>query len=675
MTRKIFSFLAVGICICSLCSCSKPSQVEILSPDGQIKLNLILNENGQPFYEVTVKDSLFITRSALGLTAKQEINLSEGFEIEKTVSDSKDEIWEQPWGENKTNRNHYNEMAIHLKNREKVRLTLRFRLFDDGIGFRYEYDIPSTDSLLITDELTAFNFRQEGISWSIPASAETYELLYRKLPLSEVETANTPFTLKMANGMYASIHEAALYDFPEMTLRQQGNGAFKAELTPYPDGIKARKANRFTTPWRTLQIAREAVGLINSALILNLNEPCALASTEWIRPLKYIGVWWGMHLGIETWKMDERHGATTANAKKYIDFAAANQIQGVLFEGWNAGWESWGSSQNFDFTKPCADFDIDEVVRYAKEKGVVIIGHHETGGNIPNYERQLDKAMQWYADRNIRYVKTGYAGSFPYGLSHHGEYGVNHYQRVVETAARYRMMVDAHEPIKDTGIRRTWPNMMTREGARGMEWNAWSEGNPPAHHVTLPFTRLLAGPMDYTPGVFDILFLKTRHSPRRKKWNELDQGNSRVNTTLAKQLANWVILYSPMQMASDLIENYQGHPAFQFFRDFDPDCDRSEALAGEPGEFIAIVRKAGEKYFLGASTNEEARKISIKLDFLKSGKQYKAVIYADGENADWKSNPTDYTITEQTVTAEDTLTVRMAAGGGQAISFTPLTPL
>ena len=315
---------------------------------------------------------------------------------------------------------------------------------------------------------------------------------------------------------------------------------------------------------------------------------------------------------------------------------------------------------------------MDEITRYAREKNVQIIGHHETGGNIPNYERQMEKAIKWYTDKGIHILKTGYAGAFPDGHSHHGQYGVNHYQKVVETAARYRMTLDAHEPIKDTGIRRTWPNMMTREGARGMEWNAWSEGNPPSHHEMLPFTRLLGGPMDYTPGTFDILFTQTKDSPKRQKWNDQDKGNSRVNTTLAKQLANWVILYSPLQMASDMIEHYEGHPAFQFFRDFDPDCDESRALAGEPGEFVAVVRKAKQNYFLGASTNEEPRVLPVSLDFLEKGKIYKAIIYADGEKADWKTNPTEYQITEQEVTADDTLNIRMAAGGGQAISFMPL---
>lgn len=306
------------------------------------------------------------------------------------------------------------------------------------------------------------------------------------------------------------------------------------------------------------------------------------------------------------------------------------------------------------------------------EKGIEIIGHHETGGNIPNYENQLDKAYQWYADLGIHSVKTGYAGGLPAGHNHHGQYNVRHYRNVVKTAAKYHTTLDVHEPIKDTGIRRTYPNMMTREGARGMEWNAWSTGNPPSHHELLPFTRLLSGPMDYTPGIFDILYERAKHSPFRKKWNSMDSKDCRVNTTLAKQIANWVVIYSPLQMAADMIENYEGHPAFQFFRDFDADCDWSEALAGEPGEFVVIVRKAKDKYFLGATTNEEARTTDIKLDFLEKGKTYKATIYADGANADWETNPTSYEILEKTVTTEDTLSIRMAKGGGQAIAFIPL---
>lgn len=654
-----------------LTGCTAPRSTEVTSPDGHIRLSFTAGGDNRMTYQIQVNDTAFITPSPLGFQAKDGINLSDNFHVTGTDFDTVDETWTQPWGENKTLRNHYNEMAVHLSDSADTKLTIRFRVFDDGVGFRYEYRVPGVDSLLITDELTAFNIAQEGTSWSIPANYETYELLYRTLPINKVENANTPMTFK-CGATYASIHEAALTDFPEMTLKNVGDRQFKSELAPWPDGIKARiSGNSFKTPWRTLQIAPKAVGLINSALILNLNEPCVLETTDWIRPMKYVGVWWGMHLGVESWVINDRHGATTANAKRYIDFAAANNIEAVMFEGWNEGWENWGGTQAFDYTKPYADFDIREIARYAKEKGIEIIGHHETGGNILNYEKQLDDAYKWYADLGIHSVKTGYAGGLPGGHNHHGQYNVRHYRKVVQTAARYHTTLDVHEPIKDTGIRRTYPNMMTREGARGMEWNAWSEGNPPEHHVMLPFTRLLAGPMDYTPGIFDVLYERAKNSPDRKQWNMKDSKDCRINTTLAKQIANWVILYSPLQMAADMIENYEGHPAFQFFRDFDADCDWSEALAGEPGEFVVIARKAKDNYFLGAATNEAAREVTIPLNFLEQGKTYKAVVYADGEGADWETNPTAYQITEKQVTAGDTLTINMARGGGQAISFMP----
>ena len=668
------------------------------------------------FYDVKVNDSIFIDDSQLGFEAKDGLNLKNSFEIIKTEFSSKDETWEQIWGENKTIRNHYNEMAIHLANIDSTYLTMRFRLFNDGLGFRYEYRIKDTDKIIITDELTTFNIKENGVSWSIPASFETYELLYRTLPLNEVEDANTPFTFKTQSrkdaesqrhrdaksqsqsesvaksesvSIYASIHEAALTDFPEMTLKlhkakderlkakgksrqldKLNDRQFKAQLAPYPDGkTKAIfEKDNFISPWRTIQISDNAVGLINSNLILNLNEPCVLeGDLSWIRPMKYVGVWWGMHLGVESWVMGDRHGATTENAKRYIDFAADNNIDAVLFEGWNEGWDSWGGRQNFDFTKAYADFDIDEIMHYAKTKNVEVIGHHETGGNIINYENQLEEAYHWTKEKGINCVKTGYAGGLPDFHNHHGQHNVRHYRKVVETAARHHITLDVHEPIKPTGIRRTYPNMMTREGARGMEWNAWSEGNPPEHHVMLPFTRLLAGPMDYTPGTFDILFENTRNSPQRKRWNDNDKGNSRVNTTLAKQLANWVILYSPLQMASDMIEHYEGHPAFQFFRDFNPDCDWSEALQGEPGEYVVIVRRAGEDFFLGAATNGEAREIEIPLTFLEKGKSYEATIYSDGDDAHWETNPTSYKIEKKTISSNDTLFIKMAAGGGCAV--------
>lgn len=645
---------------------------EVASPDGHIRLAFSVAEQGRMSYQVWVDGKEFLSPSPLGFDEKQGWNLSSGFKAVSAETSAKDETWTQPWGENKELRDHHNQLTVKLKNKSGVRLDMTFRVFDDGIGFRYEYDVPKAGSLLLADELTAFNLASDGTAWSIPASFETYELLYRTLPISQTETANTPMTIKTA-GIYASFHEAALTDFPEMTLKNTGGCHFKAELAPWPDGVKARfGGGHFKTPWRSVQIAAEAVGLINSSLILNLNDSCALESTDWIKPMKYVGVWWGMHLGIESWVINDRHGATTENAKRYIDFAARNNIEGVMFEGWNHGWENWGGSQQFDYTRPFADFDINEIARYAKEKGVAIIGHHETGGNVPNYESQLEKAYGWYADLGVHSVKTGYAGGLPGGYLHHGQYNVRHYRNVVKTAARYHTTLDVHEPIKDTGIRRTYPNMMTREGARGMEWNAWSEGNPPYHHVMLPFTRLLGGPMDYTPGIFDLLYRKAKASPDRKQWNMKDSKDCRCNTTLAKQIANWVIIYSPLQMAADLIENYEGHPAFQFFRDYDADCDWSRAISGEPGEFIVTVRRAKEKFFLGAATNEEAREVEVSLDFLEKGKTYRAFIYADAPDSDWENNPEAFVITQKTVTSADTLPIRMARGGGQAITFMPL---
>lgn len=643
----------------------------VLSPDGRIALILTVDTKGQPRYRCTVDGRPFLLDAPMGLTAR-EADFASGLKIVKTDTATIDERYTMPWGENKQLRDHCRQLRATLRGKRGATLTITLRAYDDGVAWRYDCDAPHADSLRITGERTQFRLAHDGTAWTIPASAESYEYLYRTTRISAVETANTPATFRMEGPLYAAIHEAALTDFPEMTLRRQGD-ALQSELAPWPDGVKARyKGGHCTAPWRTVQIGRQAVDLINSSLTLNLNPPCAIdGDLTWIRPMKYVGVWWGMHLGVESWVMGDRHGATTENAIKYIDFAAANNIQGVLFEGWNEGWDSWGGRQNFDFTKPYADFDLDSIMRHARHKGIAVIGHHETGGNVPNYERQLEHAMQWTAGKGIAQVKTGYAGGLPQGLNHHGQYNVRHYRHVVQVAAQNHIAINAHEPIKDTGERRTWPNMLSREGARGMEWNAWSEGNPPEHTCLLPFTRLLAGPMDYTPGTFDILYENTRHRPERKKWNDNDKGNSRVNTTLCKQMANWVVIYSPVQMASDMVENYRAHPCFQFFRDFDADCDWSRALQGEPGEFIAVVRRAKDRFFLGCTTNEQPRTLQIPLTFLDQNTRYRAVIYADAPDVDWKTNPTAYVISEREVGADDTLTVKMAAGGGQAVAFIP----
>lgn len=661
--KKSFALLTTIAASIALIACSPDTTVT--SPDGRIRTSVALNEEGVPALTIAVDGQPLLEAPQLGLEA-DGVNLASGFSLDKVDAAQHDETWTQPWGENREIRDCHHEIAVRMHNTEGVSLVLRVRAFDDGVGFRYEYDTP-VDSLRLTDEHTMFRFAQDGLSWSIDGNYDTYELPYREQPISAVARANTPFTFRIGN-LYGSIHEAALYDYPEMHLLREDSLTFKAELAPLPDGVKARLAGRFTTPWRSVQIADRAVDLINSSLILNLNEPSKIADTSWIRPQKYVGVWWGMHLGTQVWTMGPRHGATTENAIRHIDFAAANNIQGVLFEGWNRGWENWGGNQQFDYVEPYADFDLERIAAYAREKGIELWMHNETGGNIPDYEANMERAMKRYAELGIHTLKTGYAGGFRDGYSHHSQYGVQHYQRVVELAAKYHIMLDAHEPIKETGIRRTWPNMMTREGARGMEWNAWSEGNSSEYLCTLPFVRLLSGPMDYTPGIFDIYYDRAKADPGRIQWNG-DNTHCSIKTTLARQIANWVIIYSPLQMAADLIENYEGHPAFRFFRDFDADCDWSEALQGEIGAYIVVARRAGERFFLGAGTNADARTLDQPLDFLQPGVTYTARIYVDDVNSPLR---TAYRIEERRVTAADSLRIEMAADGGCAVSFEPV---
>lgn len=629
------------------------------SPDGHITVTFDYKD-AVPYYSVDVDGSPLINPSRLGIVSEEWSQPKSKVRVARSATDY---VWHQPWGENKEVREHYNEMAVTLSARAS-QLTLRFRAFDDGVALRYEWNVPGADTIRVTDELTEFNFAGNPATWSIPGNFETYELEYRCLPLAEVTDANTPFTFVTDRGVYGSVHEAALYDYPEMVLRRTGSGVLKADLAPLPDGIKAYVPGEFTTPWRSVQIGRSAVDLINSNLIINLNEPCRIDDLSWIEPQKYVGVWWGMHLGTQVWTPGPRHGATTANAIAHIDFAAANNIQGVLFEGWNEGWENWGGNQHFDYIKAAPDFDIDSVAAYARRKGIELWMHNETGGNIPEYEEAMEAAFAYYQKLGVHTLKTGYAGGFKGGYLHHSQYGVRHYQRVVETAARYQLMLDAHEPIKETGIRRTWPNMMSREGARGMEWNAWSKGNTADYLCTLPYVRLLSGPMDYTPGIFDIDYLRAKADSGRIEWNGPND-YCHINTTLARQIANWVIIYSPLQMAADQIENYEGHPAFEFFRQFDADCSWSKALQGEIGKYIVVARRAGEKFFLGAGTNSEARTLTVSLDFLTPGVTYNAVVYADGSARDAVE------ITRRPVTAADSLEVKMAAAGGQAVVFIP----
>lgn len=546
---------------------------------------------------------------------------------------------------------------------------------NDGVAYAFStYKLPIKR---IYRETTHYNFPCDGIAWSIPANFESYEFLYREQPLSKTSDANTPFTFHLDNGLWGSIHEAGIDKFPEMTLVQENPLSFRSWLCPSAD-----KDNGFSIPlsddvWhhspiRTVTIARSATGLANSNLIpsvvggtINTHFPL-----DHIHPLKYIGIWWGMHLGINDWTPGPRHGATTENAIRYIDFAANNNIDAVLLEGWNKGWETWGKGQHFSYTEAAEDMDIDSVCRYAKSNGVEIIIHHETGGNWREYESQIDSIFRWCIAHDIYAIKTGYAGGFPDQELHHSVVGVNHYNTVMRKAAEYGIMLDVHEPIKPSGWEFPYPNLMTGEGVRGQEWNAWSDGNPPSHTCTLPFTRGLAGPTDYTPGIFDINYDRIKGDTNVRKWNMKDARECSVHTTLCHQMALWVVLYSPWQMAADLIENYEEHPCFQFFRDFDPDCEWSRMLDGYPGQYVVTVRKAKNQYFIGAITNEESRQVFIPLDFLPQGATFRCQIYMDGK-ADYLTAPTEYEIRETTVTNKSTLDIPLGRGGGCAIRIDP----
>ncbi len=650
--------------------CTAPGPLQVSSPNGELTVVLTLQE-GTPHYRIELSGRPLLAPSRLGFSFKNAAALRENLEIAASSSSSFDETWEQPWGEVRHIRNHYNQLRVELKETQQPgrRLDIVFRAFDDGVGFRYE--IPEQENLNdfeIMDEHTEFALTGAHRSWWIPAyGIERYEYLYRETPADQIEVVHTPLTMETKDGIFLSIHEAALADYAAMTLKNTGGNVLEADLVPWLDGSKVKGSSPLKTPWRTIQVARKPGDLITSYLILNLNEPNRLADVSWIEPGKYVGIWWGMHLGVYSWASGEKHGATTARTKKYIDFAAENGFAGVLVEGWNEGWDGdWMvNGHKFKFSTPYPDYDIEELSRYAAEKGVRLIGHHETSFGIDNYESQLDEAFAFAQRLGINRIKTGYVGNRVKPKQwQHGQYMVRHYRKVVEKAAEYGIMLNVHEPIKDTGIRRTYPNMMTREGGRGMEYSAWSGdgGNPPDHTVLLPFTRMLSGPFDFTPGIFDLLF-------------EEAKPDNRVNSTLAKQLAYYVVIYSPMQMAADLIENYSGQPAFQFIRDVPCDWEETLVLHAQIGDFVTFARKDrnGPDWYIGSITDENARSLEAELAFLDAGTRYLAEIYADGPHGDWQGNPYDIEIRRELVDSSSKLTLRLAAGGGQAIRLRPAT--
>lgn len=670
------------VCLLPLClfflQSASSQPLETSSPNGILQVSFTL-ENGTPYYSVTRFGRQVMKPSKLGFILKND-SLDGDFTVTSSNRKLVDETWTQPWGEKKDIRNHYNELRVNLAKESSHKMTVVFRVFDDGIGFRYEIpEQPNLSKFEIMDEVTEFVLAEDHTAWWIPAYKwNRYEYLYKQSSVSEIDTVCTPFTMETSNGLYLSIHEAALTDYASMTLARIDEHTLKADLVPWSDGVKVKTSAPMKTPWRTIQIADTPCGLITSYLILNLNEPNKLGDVSWIKPGKYVGIWWEMHLGTSTWGSGEKHGATTENTKRYLDFAAKYGFDGVLVEGWNIGWDGdWQqNSELFSFTKPYDDFDIEELANYAAEKGVRLIGHNETSGGISNYERQMADGFAMYKRLGVRAVKTGYVS---HGQNikridgngkeqrewQHGQYMVRHYRKAVEEAAKHHIMLDVHEPVNDTGIRRTYPNMMTREGARGQEYNAWGSegGNPPEHTTILPFTRLLAGPMDFTPGTFDLLFEEARP-------------DNRVSTTLAKQLALYVVLYSPLHMASDLPENYEARPEpFQFIVDVPTDWQDTQVLHARIGNYLTIVRqdRNSPDWYLGSVTDEEGRVLKAPLHFLTPGRKYVAEIYRDGKNADWKSNPYDIEIDKRLVDSAGILTLRLAPGGGQAIRFKPAT--
>jgi len=679
---------------------------ELTSPNGKMKLTFSITE-GIPSYQLYLDDHAIINTSTLGLELKDAEDLRSHFAVENVETSTFDETWKPVWGEQSQIRNHYNELAVTLKQETtKRRMILRFRVFDDGLGFRYEFpEQPNLHYFVVKAEHTQFAMTGDHTAFWIPGDYDTQEYDYTKSKLSEIRglmqaaitpnASQTPISptavqtalmLKTDDGYYINLHEAALKEYSCMHLElDDENMVFESVLTPDATGNMAYMQTPCTTPWRTVIASKNAGDILLSNITLNLNEPCAYASTDWIKPVKYIGVWWEMITGKSSWaytdvpsvKLGEtdfskttpngKHAANTEHVKMYIDFAARHGFDAVLVEGWNEGWEDWfGKSKDyvFDFVSPYPDFDVEELRDYAKSKNVRLIMHHETSSSVRNYERHLDTAYQFMVDNNYNAVKSGYVGNIiPRGEHHYGQWMVNHYLYALKKAAGYKIMVNAHEAVRPTGLCRTYPNLIGNESARGTEYEAFG-GNHVDHTTILPFTRLIGGPMDYTPGIFETQI------------SELNPDNhSQVRTTIARQLALYVTMYSPLQMAADLPENYQQHlDAFQFIKDVAIDWDTTLVLEAEPGDFITYARKAkdSESWFVGRTNDEEARTSEIRFDFLSPDKKYIATVYSDAKDAHWKTNPKAYEITKYAVSSKSKLKQFCAPGGGYAISIVPV---
>ena len=688
-----FLIVIMGIMSCH----SVPKEIKVASPDGNIVLQAGTETGGVVYYKVDYKGKTVIDTSGLGILGKN-LNLTKGFEVSDVVYNSHKGSWKPVLGEVAEIVENYNEMKLSLKAESGQKMDVIFRVFDDGLGFRYH--IPkqgTTDTMTVLDEVSEFALTGDHQSWWIPGDYDSNEHVYSTSNLSEIDAfaynapsyekkiytqhivlpkaVQTPFTMKAADGVHLCIHEAALKDFPALHLNYMGNNMMKAQLIPSADStVKSINVLPFTSPWRSVNIAGDAAGLLNSKLILNLNDPCALAETSWIKAQKYVGIWWLMHIGKASWdyaggskdgKPHGRHGATTENTKKYIDFAAQHGFDGVLVEGWNVGWEDWfGKWQDsvFNFSQPYPDYNIDELSKYAADKGVKIIMHHETSSAVTNYEKQMESAYQFMNKYGINTVKTGYVGKIiPKGEWHDGQWMVNHYLRVAKATADHKIMVNMHESHRPAGMNRTYPNWLSCEASRGMEFNAWSAGNPPEHETILPFTRIMGGGFDYTPGIFE-----TRMNMHDKNKKEI------VHTTVAKQLALYVTLYSPLQMAADLPEMYEKRmDVFQFIKDVPADWQDTRVLNAEVGDYVSIARKDkfSQNWFIGSISDEKARKFEFKLDFLDEGASYEATLYEDGEGAHWQNNPYPVKISKRKIKKGDVLTVNLAEEGGTAISL------
>ncbi|MDT8414534.1 MAG: glycoside hydrolase family 97 protein [Flavobacteriaceae bacterium] len=676
--------------------------LDMASPNQVNGIVFFVDKEGQPTYVVFHKDSVVIDTSKMAFTFKHAAPMQKGFQIDSIIEESHQESWEMPWGEQRIVENNYNSALVKLSETQSPyrKLNIYFRAYDDGVAYRFEFPKQEgIDSLIITDEHSQFKLTEDPTVWWIPGDWDIYEHLYTESKFSKINAiskrnhpdlgqtyipenaVNTPVTMRLQSGVHLAFHEAALLDYAGMTLKVDTTNLSMESALVGSDrlGYKVKRALPFQTPWRSIQIADKATDLIASRLIENLNEPNKIGDVSWFKPKKYMGIWWEMHLGISTWDMEAtqdmsthtqaaktgvKHGATTANAKKYIDFASKNNITGLLVEGWNTGWNHWIGFEEregvFDFVTPYADYDLYEVVRYGKEKGVELIMHHETSAAPRTYTQQLDTAFALMKHLDIHAVKTGYVGKIiPKGEYHHGQWMVNHYQKVLETAAANQIAINAHEPIKGTGLRRTYPNEIAREGLRGQEFNAWASdgGNPPEHLPIVAFTRMLAGPIDFTPGVFDIGL------PQKP--------DNQINTTLAQQLALYVVIYSPIQMACDLPENYEHQPAFQFIRDVGVDWEQTKILNGEVGDFVTIAReeRGTGNWFLGSITDENERKIEIAFDFLEADKNYEVTLYKDATDAHFRKNPKAISIEKIKVDYKSKLNFHLAAGGGLAISL------